>query len=115
MHHMSNSTRMEIVIGVISCQVISLGAIAFVADFRYWYKSDSLCLQNDIYTSDSTTKGAMYGPIILGSDKTTVSVAMGHIEYHPLYLSVGGVHNSVHCAHRNAVIPIGFLAIPKCQ
>ena len=55
----------------------------------------------------------MYCPIILGSDKTTVSVATGHIEYHPLYISIGLVHNTVRHAHRNAVIPIGFLAIPK--
>ncbi|KAF8952643.1 hypothetical protein BDZ97DRAFT_1681013 [Flammula alnicola] len=66
-----------------------------------------------IYDDDPTTRGAMYCPIILGSDKTTVSVATGHVEYHPLYLSIGGVHNTVRRAHRNAVIPIGFLAIPK--
>ena len=52
----------------------------------------------------------MYCPIMLGSDKTTVSVATGNIEYHPLYLTVGFVHNSVRRAHRNAVVPIGFLA-----
>ena len=55
----------------------------------------------------------MYCPIILGSDKTTVSVATGHVEYHPLYLSIGNPHNMVWHAHRNAVIPIAFLAIPK--
>jgi len=55
----------------------------------------------------------MYCPIILGSDKTTVSVATGNVEYHPLYLSIGNVHNSLCQAHRNAVIPIAFLAIPK--
>jgi hypothetical protein len=70
-------------------------------------------LQNRIYQEDPTTEGAMYCGIILGSDKTTVSVATGNVEYHPLYMSVGNVHNSVHRAHRNAVIPIGFLAIPK--
>lgn len=57
----------------------------------------------------------MYCPIVLGSDKTTVSVATGNVEYHPLYLSVGFVKNSVRRAHRNAVVPIGFLAIPKGQ
>jgi len=57
----------------------------------------------------------MYCGIILGSDKTTVSVATGHVEYHPLYLSIGGVHNCLRRAHRNAVVPIGFLAIPKGQ
>jgi hypothetical protein len=55
----------------------------------------------------------MFVPIILGSDKTTVTVGTGDIEYHPLYLSIGNVRNPVRRAHRNAVIPIGFLAIPK--
>ena len=48
------------------------------------------------------------------TDKTTVSVATGHIKYHPLYMSIGNVHNSLCRAHHNAVMPIGFLAIPKC-
>lgn len=52
-------------------------------------------------------------PIILGSDKTTVSVATGDNEYYPLYLSIGNVHNSVRRAHRNALVLVGFLAIPK--
>ena len=67
-----------------------------------------------IYDDDPNTEGAMYCPIILGSDKTTVSVATGHVEYHPLYMSIGNVHNSICRAHRNAMIPIDFLAIPKC-
>ncbi|KAH9008005.1 hypothetical protein EDB84DRAFT_1591273 [Lactarius hengduanensis] len=46
-------------------------------------------------------------------DKTTVSVATGHVEYHPLYLSVGNLHNEARRGHRNGVIPIAFLAIPK--
>ncbi|KAK7457887.1 hypothetical protein VKT23_010231 [Stygiomarasmius scandens] len=66
-----------------------------------------------IYEDDKTTKGAMLVPIILGSDKTTVSVATGNVEYYPLYLSIGNVFNTVRRAHRNAVVPIGFLAIPK--
>ena len=52
-------------------------------------------------------------PIILGSDKTTISVGTGDIEYHLLYLSIGTIHNSVRRAHRNGVVPIGSLAIPK--
>ena len=55
----------------------------------------------------------MYCLIILGSDKTTVLVATGQVEYHPLYLSIGNPHNTVRCAHHNAVVPIAFLAIPK--
>jgi hypothetical protein len=57
----------------------------------------------------------MYVAVILGSDKTTMSIAMGDTEYHPVYLSIGGLHNAVWCAHCNSLIPIAFLAIPKSR
>ncbi|OBZ68000.1 hypothetical protein A0H81_11949 [Grifola frondosa] len=69
--------------------------------------------QADIIAQDPNNAGAAFVPIILGSDKTTVSVATGQNEYYPLYASIGNVHNSVRRAHRNAVALIGFLAIPK--
>jgi len=56
----------------------------------------------------------MYCPVIVGSDKTTVSVAMGQVEYHPVYFSISGIHNTVQQAHCGAVSPGAFLAIPKC-
>jgi hypothetical protein len=37
----------------------------------------------------------MFVPVILGSNKTTVSVATGHNEYYPLYASIGNVQNHV--------------------
>ena len=52
-------------------------------------------------------------PIILGSDKTTVSVATGQHDYYPLYLSIGNLHNTAHHAHKNGVKLITFLAMPK--
>jgi hypothetical protein len=55
----------------------------------------------------------MFVPIILGSDKTTVSVATGHSEYWPLYASIGNIHNNVRRAHGSGVVLVGFLAIPK--
>jgi hypothetical protein len=57
----------------------------------------------------------MLVPVVLGSDKTTVSVETGQTEYYPLYASLGNVSNSVRCAHKNAVTIIGFLAIPKSK
>ena len=57
--------------------------------------------------------GAMLLPIILGSDKTTVSVATGQNDYYLLYLSIGNVHNDVRRAHKNSLVLIAFLAIPK--
>ncbi|KAF8441008.1 hypothetical protein L210DRAFT_3612177 [Boletus edulis BED1] len=69
--------------------------------------------QADIIAEDRSTVGSTFVPIILGSDKTTVSVATGNNEYYPLYLSVGNVRNNVRHAHRDALVLIGFLAIPK--
>ncbi|KAJ6576363.1 hypothetical protein B0H10DRAFT_2345165 [Mycena sp. CBHHK59/15] len=69
--------------------------------------------QADIIVEDPATHGSTFVPVILGSDKTTVSVATGQNEYYPLYMSNGLVHNGVRRAHRNAVTLIGFLAIPK--
>lgn len=57
--------------------------------------------------------GALFVPIILGSDKTTVSVATGHNEYWPLYASIGNIHNNVRRAHGDGVVLVGFLSIPK--
>ncbi|KAF9237764.1 hypothetical protein BU15DRAFT_88600 [Melanogaster broomeanus] len=69
--------------------------------------------QADLIAEDPETIGSMFVPIMLGSDKTMVSVATGNNEYYPLYLSIGNVHNSVRRAHQNAVVLIGFLAMPK--
>jgi hypothetical protein len=72
-----------------------------------------LYLIKDIIAEDPNTHGAMFVPIILGSDKTTVSVATGDTGYYPLYASIGNVHNALRRAHRNALVLIGFLAVPK--
>jgi hypothetical protein len=40
-------------------------------------------------------------------------VGTGDVGYHPLYMSIGNVHNNLRRGHRNAVVPIAFLAIPK--
>ena len=61
------------------------------------------------------TAGATLVPIILSSDKMTVSVATGQTDYYPLYLSIGNMHNTVRRAHRNAVVLIRFLAMPKSK
>jgi hypothetical protein len=66
----------------------------------------------DTIAEDPDTHGSMFVPIVLGSDKTTVSVATGHNEYYPLYASIGNVQNHVRRAHRNAVSVVGFLAVP---
>ena len=57
----------------------------------------------------------MFVPIILGSDKTTVSVATGHNQYWPVYMSIGNIHNNVRRAHRNGLVLLGFLAIPASK
>ncbi|CDO76885.1 hypothetical protein BN946_scf184903.g6 [Trametes cinnabarina] len=69
--------------------------------------------QANIIGRDPATMDASFVLIILGSDKTTVSIATGQNEYYPLYCSIGNVHNNVRQAHRNAMALLGFLAIPK--
>ncbi|KAI6001202.1 hypothetical protein EDD15DRAFT_2477653 [Pisolithus albus] len=69
--------------------------------------------QADIIAQDPDCLGSTFVPIILGSDKTTVSVATGQNDYYPLYLSIGNIHNNVRRAHRNGVVLIAFLAMPK--
>ena len=62
---------------------------------------------------DPQADGAMFVPIILSSEKTTVSVAMGQNDYWPVYLSIGNVHNNVRRVHCDAIVLLGFLPIPK--
>ncbi|THH10643.1 hypothetical protein EW146_g8310 [Bondarzewia mesenterica] len=69
--------------------------------------------QSNKIGEDLRTHEAMFVPVILGSDKTTVSVATGQNEYYPLYISNGNIHSTVRRAHRNAVSLVGFLAILK--
>ncbi|KAI0739153.1 hypothetical protein C8Q80DRAFT_1222339 [Daedaleopsis nitida] len=69
--------------------------------------------QANALSMDPRNHGAALNTLILGSDKTTVSVATGQNEFYPLYLTNGWVTNSVRRAHRNAITLIGFLAIPK--
>ncbi|KDQ06050.1 hypothetical protein BOTBODRAFT_121950 [Botryobasidium botryosum FD-172 SS1] len=79
-------------------------------------KTSVLYLQTKIQeTCSNDVDGATLLPFILGSDKTIVSVGTGHVEYYPLYGTSGNFHNDVRRAHRDAIVPIAFLAIPKCD
>ncbi|KDQ16870.1 hypothetical protein BOTBODRAFT_106211, partial [Botryobasidium botryosum FD-172 SS1] len=60
-----------------------------------------------------SVEGAALVPIILGSDKTTVSVATGQNNFYPLYLSFGNAHNELRRLHCGTLLPIAFLAMPK--
>lgn len=71
-----------------------------------------ICLKDEI-AQDENTHGSMFVPIIIGSDKTTVSVATGQNDFYPLYISTGVVHNNIRRAHGSALMLIGFLAMPK--
>ncbi|KAF8807978.1 hypothetical protein BYT27DRAFT_7223733 [Phlegmacium glaucopus] len=94
--------------------LVVIGNMLDNSDFNGHY-SYAPFIETEIYETNNSMKDSMYCPIILGADKTTVSVATGHVKYHPLYMSPGGVHNTVQHAHCNAVSPIAFLAIPKSE
>ncbi|KIK32535.1 hypothetical protein CY34DRAFT_18979 [Suillus luteus UH-Slu-Lm8-n1] len=83
--------------------------------YKDFMSGDWAWQQADQIAQDPETHGAAFVPIIVGSDKTTVSVATGQNDYYPLYLSIGNVHNNVWRSHRNALALIGFLAIPKTE
>jgi Plavaka transposase len=67
----------------------------------------------DIISEDPETRGAMFVPVILGSDKTVTSVGTGHTQFWPLYGSIGNIHNGARRAHGGGLVLIGFLSIPK--
>ncbi|KAI0350129.1 hypothetical protein OH77DRAFT_1573834 [Trametes cingulata] len=68
----------------------------------------------NVIAEDPSTHGAMFTSVVLGADKTTCSVATGHQSFHPLYMSLGNVHNEMRRAHRDSVVPLAFLPIPTC-
>ena len=82
-------------------------------EYRNFMLGDWAWLQVDELGKDPANIGSTFCPVILGSDKTTVSVATGSNEYYPLYVLNGLVHNGAHHAHRDAVMVGAFLAIPK--
>ncbi|KAG2095408.1 hypothetical protein BD769DRAFT_1631555 [Suillus cothurnatus] len=81
--------------------------------YKDFMSADWAWQQADEIAQDPQTHGAAFVPIIIGSNKTTVSVATSQNDYYPLYLSIGNVHNNIWQAHCNALALVGFLAIPK--
>ncbi|KAG2112213.1 uncharacterized protein F5147DRAFT_744532 [Suillus discolor] len=81
--------------------------------YKNFFSGDWAWKQADIIAEDPETHGSTFVPLIIGSNKTTVSVATGHTEYHPLYMLIGNISNGVRRAHHNGVVLVGFLAIPK--
>ncbi|KAG0699126.1 hypothetical protein DFH29DRAFT_983647 [Suillus ampliporus] len=69
--------------------------------------------QADKISNDLDTNGLTFVPVILGSDKMTVSVATGANNYYPLYVPIRNVCNNIRRAHHDAVAIFGFLAMPK--
>ena len=57
----------------------------------------------------------MLVPIVAGSDKTTVSVATGHQEFHPVYAGPGNMDNVTRWSHSLGLQPIALLPIPKSE
>jgi hypothetical protein len=55
----------------------------------------------------------MFLPLIMGSDKTTVSVATGNQEFHPFYGSPSVISNIARHGHGSRVLPYAMLLISK--
>ncbi|KAI0351106.1 hypothetical protein OH77DRAFT_1568391 [Trametes cingulata] len=71
--------------------------------------------QADAISEDPATHGSMFTPIAIAADKTTALVATGNQEFHPVYMMAGNVTNEMRRAHRDAVVPVAFLPIPKAE
>ncbi|KXN87059.1 Cytochrome P450 3A41, partial [Leucoagaricus sp. SymC.cos] len=71
--------------------------------------------QANILTENPDNHGSMFAPIVLGSDKTTVSVATGQNDYYPLYALLGNLQNDACHSHSNTMTIISFLTIPKAD
>ncbi|KAJ7705962.1 hypothetical protein B0H16DRAFT_1826305 [Mycena metata] len=85
-------------------------------DQRVWsnlMSADWAWKQADLISKNEDTYGGMLVPVIGGSDKTTVSVATGHQEFHPFYCSPGNLTGVARRAHGNGVLPVAFLPIAK--
>ncbi|KAG1763021.1 hypothetical protein EDD22DRAFT_979524 [Suillus occidentalis] len=84
----------------------------YTTDNKWYWKNllsgDWAWNQADLIAQNQETHGSMFVPLVMGSDKTVISVATGHTKYHPLYLLIGNIFNSV-------VVLVGFLAIPKSK
>jgi hypothetical protein len=74
-----------------------------------------ITLLKDLIAQDEATHGSTFVAAVAGSDKTTVSVATGHQEYHPAYLSPGVLTNIARRSHGIGVLPFAFLPIPKSE
>jgi hypothetical protein len=79
----------------------------------YRWSFQKLTISQDEIAKDRSTHGAMFVPVIAGSDKTIVSDMTGHQEYHPVYMLPGNLTNIARRAHGNALLPVAFLPIPK--
>jgi hypothetical protein len=97
-----------------SCLVIGHGSRWYTILCYYALQLTDMSIQDTI-AEDPKTHGSMFILIILGSDKTTVSVGTGNNKYYPLYMSTGKIHNNTHYAHCNGIVLVGFLAILKSK
>ncbi|KAG2368006.1 hypothetical protein BDR07DRAFT_1448544 [Suillus spraguei] len=69
----------------------------YTTDNKWYWKNlmsgDWAWKQADLIAQNLKTHGSTFVPLIIGSNKTIVSVATGHMEYHLLYLSIGNIFN----------------------
>lgn len=85
--------------------------IIYIMQSFFW----SLTYLQDEIRKKPSSHGVTLVPIILGSDKTTVSIATSQNEYWPIYISISNIHNNIWWAHHNGVTLLGFLANPKSK
>ncbi|KAF9220329.1 hypothetical protein BS17DRAFT_769406 [Gyrodon lividus] len=101
----------------VSHRIIANPSFVSEMDFRpfhnYSTEGDVRQFQDFMSSDWAWDQVSTFVPIILGSNKTTVSVGTGSNEFYPLYLSIGNVWNNVRCTYQDVLVLIAFLARPK--
>ena len=90
--------------------MVSIGTLSVLSMCVHPFSNS---IQDKIAAECPDVEGAMFVSVNLGADKTTVSVATGNQEFHPVYMSLGNIHNDMRRAHRDGVAVLAFLPIPK--
>ncbi|KAG8212971.1 hypothetical protein J3R82DRAFT_11350 [Butyriboletus roseoflavus] len=81
--------------------------------YEHLMSGDWMWTQVDSISQNEHTQEGAFIPIILSSNKTTVTMGTGQQDYWPVYISIRNLHNNIWQAYGSGVELLAFMAIPK--